>query len=85
MDELKQKVCLSVLVKNGETVVRILVPKTRLIDSDVSLIQAYLAARYVVSYFSASICSAGLDRCISFRLKDVYFDAKRFGYLLFSL
>ena len=28
MDELKQKVCLSVLVKNGETVVRILVPKT---------------------------------------------------------
>lgn len=85
MDELKQKAHVTVVVKNDVSDVRILVPKTCLIDSDVSLIQAYLSARYVVSYFRSSLCSAGLDRCIRFRLKDSYFDADRFGYLLFSL
>lgn len=84
MDEIKQKASIEVSSKGDETVVRVLVPKALLVDLDVALVQLYLAARYDVSSFSSTICD-GLDRCLSFSLKDAYFDVKRFGYLLFSL
>ena len=85
MDESRLKDHVSVSVKNCETVVRILVPKSCVTDSDVSLVHAYLAARYVVSYFVTSVRSGSTLRLISFRLRDAHFDADRFGYLLISL
>ena len=85
MDEFKNKVSIEVSKDNGEVVVRTVLPTSVIVDADVAAILSYLAVRYDVLYFCASICDAGLDRSISFRLKDCYFDAKRFGYFLFSL
>lgn len=85
MDELKEKVSLKICEKDGETVVSTLLPTSRFVDTDVAAILSYLASRYDVLYFCASICDGGFDLSVTFRLKEVFFDAKRFGLFLLSL
>lgn len=85
MDELKNKISIEVCTTNGEVVVSTVLPTSVIVDTDVAAILSYLASRYDVLYFCASICNGGLDRSVTFRLKECLFDAKRFCYFLFSL
>ncbi len=85
MDEFKDKISLEVCEKDGEVAVRTVLPVSRYVDTDVAAVLAYLASRYDVLYFCDSVCHGGLDRSVSFRLKDCFFDAKLFGLFLLSL
>lgn len=85
MDKFKDKISIKVRRKDSEIVVSTLLPTSRFVDIDVVALLLYLASRYDVLYFCSSICDAGLDRSVTFRLKDCFFDAKRFGLFLLSL
>lgn len=85
MEKLKYKISVKVCKAGNEVVVSTVLPTSVIADIDVVAILCYLASRYDVLYFSSSICDAGLDRSVTFRLKDCFFDAKRFGYFLLSL
>lgn len=81
----KNKICLQVLKRDDAIVVSTLLPTSLFVDSDVAAILSYLASRYDVLYFCASVCDPGLDRSLVFRLKGCFFDAERFSQFLFSL
>lgn len=85
MDEIKDKISLEVCEKDSEIVVSTLLPTSRFVDTDVAAILAYLSSRYDVLYFCDSVCDGGLDRSVTFRLKDCFFNAKRFALFLLSL
>lgn len=85
MDEFKNKFSIEVCRTGNEIVVSTVLPTSVIVDTDVASILSYLALRYDVLYFCASICAAGLDRSVTFRLKDCYFNVKRFSYFLYSL
>lgn len=83
MDELKDKISVAVCKADSEIVVKTLLPVSRFVDTDVAVIFSYLASRYDVSSFHVSICDG--NRSVIFRLKDCWFDDKKFGILLLSL
>lgn len=85
MGTLKNKVSVEVCRTDGCVVVSTVLPTSVVFDTDVAAILSYLASRYDVLYFCASVCDAVLDRSVTFRLKDCFFDAKRFVHFLFSL
>lgn len=85
MDEFKNKVSLEISKVSDEIVVRTVLPTSVFVDTDVAAILSYLASRYDIFYFRASICDAGLNRSVTFHLKDCNFNAKRFGCFLLSL
>lgn len=85
MDEFKDKISLEICEKDGEVSVRTVLPVSRYVDTDVASVLTYLASHYDVLYFCHSICDGGLDCSVSFRLKDCFFDAKRFALFLLSI
>lgn len=85
MDELKDKISVEFCKSNNEIIVSTLLPTSVFFDTDVAAILSYLASRYDVLYFCASVCDAGLDRSVTFSLKDCYFDVNRFSRFLLSL
>lgn len=85
MDESKDKISIEVVKNDNEFVVSTVLPTSRYVDTDVAAILSYLAARYDVLYFCASLCNAGLDRSVTFRIKGCFFDDTRFGLFVFSL
>lgn len=85
MDEIKNKIFIKVCEANNEIVVSTVLPTSVIVDTDVAAIFSHIASRYDILYFCASVCNSGLDRSVTFRLKDCFFDAKRFSYFLFSL
>lgn len=85
MEKIKYKISVKICKANNEVVVSTVLPTSAIIDIDVAAIFSYLASRYDVFYFCTSICDAGLDRSVTFRLKDSFFDAKRFSHFLLSL
>lgn len=85
MDEFKDKLSVEFRKSNNEVIVSTLLPTSVFVDTDVAAIFTYLASRYDVLSFSASLCGSGLDRSVTFSLNDCYFDVNRFYRFLLSL
>lgn len=76
MDEFNGKVSIEICKKDDEIVFSTLLPTSCFTDIDVAAILSYLLSRYDVLYFCASICDGGLDRSVTFRMKNCHSDVK---------